>query len=75
MHCTQRVSRSVVNSTPLPLPIPPLEYLTRVPEILAVLQSLFNHLREAHNRRDVEAIVVTGANGTGRLTSRLPLPS
>lgn len=29
----------------------------------AVLQSLFNHLREAHNRRDVHAIVVTGANG------------
>ncbi|KAG7669001.1 hypothetical protein Ndes2526B_g00718 [Nannochloris sp. 'desiccata'] len=28
-----------------------------------VLQSLFNHLREAHNRRDVHAIVVTGANG------------
>ena len=29
----------------------------------AVLQSMFNHLMEAHNRRDVEAIVITGAGG------------
>jgi hypothetical protein len=28
-----------------------------------VLQCLFNHLMEAQNRRDVSAIVVTGANG------------
>jgi hypothetical protein len=30
---------------------------------LAVLQSLFNNLREAQARRDVKAIVITGANG------------
>lgn len=30
---------------------------------IAVLESLFNHLREAHARQSVEAIVITGANG------------
>lgn len=29
----------------------------------AVLSSLFNHAREAHNRSDVKAIVVTGQGG------------
>lgn len=29
----------------------------------AVLSSLFNHAREAHNRSDVKAIVVTGGSG------------
>ena len=29
----------------------------------AVLASMFNHAREAHNRPDVKAIVVTGGNG------------
>jgi len=28
-----------------------------------VLQGLFNHLREAHARQDVKAIVITGAGG------------
>jgi enoyl-CoA hydratase/3-hydroxyacyl-CoA dehydrogenase len=34
-----------------------------LPSAAAVLNALFNCLREAHSRSDVEAIVVTGAAG------------
>ena len=43
------------------------------PTLPAVLQSLFNHAREAQARLDVQAIVITGANG-GRAARCLRQP-